>query len=389
MMAIGHLRWPFELIIRQINFKQMKNKALFLLLSLSSSYAFSQAIRIPQFKNFDCSVGRKVATTQINVSYSAPQVKGRTGRIWGTDVAWFGTIVLGYGSDVASPWRAGADEATVVSFSTDVNVNGQPLKAGKYALFMELQADETMLIFNSNTREWGSYFYDKNRDVLRVKTKQIKNAPFAEVLEYRFDSQTDSTVSLSLNWENWSIPMTISVNATDNVFAYIQDEMSSELGFDRPSLKQAARWCLSNNKGLEKAVGWLDRAGNPSFGGLEDFELLDLKSDLLTKLGKTEDAKAARTKSISVATAYELHIYARRLGQQGRKAEAIELFEQNFKKHNGVWPTKVGMMRASSLKGELPKALEFAKKALTEAPDEINRRALEAAIKTLSDGKSL
>src|SRR6478735_171252 len=95
--------------------------------------ANSQALRIPDTTNTVCLTGRKVGVTEISIHYSSPGVKGREGKIYGTNVAWFGYEVLGFGSNVASPWRAGADECTTMSFSTEVTINGKKLPAGKYA----------------------------------------------------------------------------------------------------------------------------------------------------------------------------------------------------------------------------------------------------------------
>jgi hypothetical protein len=80
--------------------------------------------------NLVCLTGRKIGVTDIEIHYSAPGVKGREGKIYGTNVVPFGYEVLGFGSNVASPWRAGADECTTMSFSTDVNINGKLLPAG-------------------------------------------------------------------------------------------------------------------------------------------------------------------------------------------------------------------------------------------------------------------
>ncbi|MBK8348861.1 MAG: DUF2911 domain-containing protein [Saprospiraceae bacterium] len=130
--------------------------------------------------------------------------------MWGTDVAYFGTTVLGFGSDVQSPWRAGADECTTMSFSTDVTINGQSLKAGKYAFFIELGKDESTLIFNSNIQSWGTYFYDISKDVLRVTTKQQKKQKnLIERLEYTYGNQTPNSVEVALEWESWRIPFTV------------------------------------------------------------------------------------------------------------------------------------------------------------------------------------
>ena len=56
--------------------------------------------------NFKSNAGRKVGMTDIEINWNAPGVKGREGKIWGTDIAYFGTTVLGFGSEVSSPWRA-------------------------------------------------------------------------------------------------------------------------------------------------------------------------------------------------------------------------------------------------------------------------------------------
>lgn len=87
------------------------------------------------------------------------------------------------------------------------------------------------------------------------------------------------------------------------------------------------------------------------------------------------------------ATAVELHQYGRQLQGQKKNAEAMAVFEKNYKKYKGAWPTNVGMMRGYSGMGNYKKALEYAKLALPQAPDEGNKRFLEQAIKTLSEGK--
>jgi Protein of unknown function (DUF2911) len=187
----------------------MTKKLLFTLI-VAITYVnngYAQALRIPQNSNFTSSAGRKIGVTEIEVKWNAPGVKGREGKIWGTDIAYFGTSVLGFGSNTESPWRAGADECTTISFSTDVTINGKALVAGKYALFMQLSPDSTTLIFNKNTRAWGSYFYDKSQDVMRVGTIQKKNQPnMQERLVYNFNNQTENAIEISLDWERWSIP---------------------------------------------------------------------------------------------------------------------------------------------------------------------------------------
>ena len=97
----------------------------------------AQMLRLPDGNtNYKCKTGRLLGATNIDINWNAPGVKGREGKIWGTDIVWYGFKVMGFGSNSASPWRAGADECTNFSFSTDIMVNGKPLAAGKYAFLL-------------------------------------------------------------------------------------------------------------------------------------------------------------------------------------------------------------------------------------------------------------
>ena len=87
-----------------------------------------------------------------------------------TDLVAFSFIT----NKMSSPWRAGANEATVISFEHDVKVEGRELKAGSYALFMAVGTDSVMLIFSKQTEAWGSFYYKPEDDMLRVTVKILE-----------------------------------------------------------------------------------------------------------------------------------------------------------------------------------------------------------------------
>ena len=364
---------------------------LFLLFVLVNSNAISaQALRIPQNQNFPSKAGRRVGVTDIDIKWNAPGVKGREGKIWGTPVAYYGYSVLGFGSNVESPWRAGADECTTIAFSTDVTINGKALSAGNYAFFIAVYPDSCVLIFNKNVIAWGSYFYDKSLDVMRVTTIQKKNqSPMQERLTYNFDKQTESSVEVALVWENWKIPFTVAVDAQKTTLTNIKAQMSGELGFDPPSLTAAATWCLQNNVNLPEAVNWINSATNPQLGGTKTFSALSTKSKLLEKTGKTAESVEIMKQALDNATVTELHFYGRQLLTEKKPKEALAVFEANYAKNSGAWPTTAGLMRGHSANGDLKKALEFAKLALPQAPDEASKQVVSEAIKKLEAGKAL
>lgn len=105
---------------------------------------------------------KTIGDLTISIDYSSPSVKGRT--IWG-DLVKYDKI-----------WRTGANEATTISFSKDVKVNEHHVAAGKYALFtIPDKTGEWVVILNTDTELWGSYDFDKNKNVARfeVKTRDI------------------------------------------------------------------------------------------------------------------------------------------------------------------------------------------------------------------------
>ena len=353
--------------------------------------AIAQMMRLPETStNYRCKTGRQLGATHIEINWNAPGVKGREGKIWGTDVAWYGFIVLGFGSNTASPWRAGADECTNIFFSTDVTINGRPLAAGKYAFFIALYPDSCVLIFNKNINEWGSYFYKSEMDVLRVTTYQQKDVKESkERLEYNFSNQTNNSVEVSLDWERWRIPFKVEVDVTATTLAYIRSQMSGAAGFDPPSLESAATWCLQNNVNTEEALNWINAAVDPNLGGANNFKNLSVKAGLLNKLNKKEEADKMMKAAFEKGTVTDLHNYGRQLLGEKKVTEALEIFEMNYKKFNGAWPTSAGLMRGYSAKGDLKKALEYANKAVADAPSPEAKKIMVAAVETLSKGKSL
>lgn len=364
---------------------------ILLILFICNTPVAAQLLRLPNGDvNFKCMTGRRTGVTDIEINWSAPGVKGREGKIWGTAVAHYGFTVLGFGSNVQSPWRAGADESTTISFSTDVTVNGKWLAAGKYAFFIAVYPDSCTLIFNKNTTEWGSYFYNDKLDVMRVTAHQQKDmAVSKERLDYTFSKQTNHSVEVALEWEKWRIPFTVEADLTATTLSSIRTQLSGAMGFDPPSLEAAALWCLQNNINYEEALGWINSAVNPSLGGVNTFKAMSVKSGLLTKLNKQEEADKIMQAAMENASITDLHNYGRQLLTEKKVKEAMVVFEKNYTKNNGAWPTNAGMMRGYSAMGDLKKALEYARKAVLQAPSAEIKKIIEQAISTLESGKPL
>ena len=375
----------------KIKFTTGRTLAVVVFIMALQASAFGQMLQLPDGGvNLKRKTGTRVGVTDIEINWNAPGVKGREGNIWGTQVAPYGFTVLGFGSSVASPWRAGANESTTISFSTDVTINGRKLAAGRYGFFVALYADSSTLIFNKNTSGWGSYFYNSSMDVMRVGTRQQKDMKESrERLDYTFSSHTDRAVEVALEWERWRIPFKVEVDLTNTALASLQSQLSGALGFDPPSLEAAAAWCLQNNINYDQALSWINVVVDPNMGRVSTFSAFSTKAGLLAKLNKKAESDQIMQTALLNANAMEMHQYGRQLLNEKRVDEAMGVFEKNYKKNKGAWPTNGGMMRGYSAKGDLKKALEYAKLALAQAPNEETKKLLEQAIKTLESGKAL
>jgi len=134
--------------------------------------------------------------SKITVDYHRPKVKGR--EIWGTRLANYGT----------PPWRAGANEATAVTFSDDVTVNGKEIAAGTYGYHIELSADKWTVIFNKRYEAWGSYGYKADQEVARVDVAPV-DAPHQEELLFGFEKNTGNGTDLFIHWEKKKASVTV------------------------------------------------------------------------------------------------------------------------------------------------------------------------------------
>ncbi len=156
-----------------------KSELIFVLLcGLVCSVCQAQTITLtapPNGDNQKSAVTQWIGLASVTITYRGPDVHApdgsdRKGHIWGELVHYGLKDPDGFGTSLASPWRAGANEITSVTFSHDVLINGKSIKAGTYGLFLLLEQDRPWTwIFSSNATSWGAYYYTPDEDVLRVE----------------------------------------------------------------------------------------------------------------------------------------------------------------------------------------------------------------------------
>jgi len=129
------------------------------------------------------------------VVYSQPHLKGRE--------------MLGGKIKYGKVWRLGANEATEIFLTKDIQIQGKTLEAGAYSLFAIPEADKWTLIFNNVAEQWGTD-YDESKDALRV-TVSPESGPQREMMTFLFENVTTDKGTCVLHWNQTRIPFEIQV----------------------------------------------------------------------------------------------------------------------------------------------------------------------------------
>ena len=359
----------------------------FVLLCLSI-IGFSQLTVPPDGGNKKAMVGERIGITDVTIHYDRPGVKGREGKVWG-QLVHVGFADLGFGTSKAAPWRAGANENTTIEFSSDVKVEGQALAAGKYAFFIAYDPNECTLIFSKNNTSWGSFFYNPSEDVLKVKVKPVALDKSVERLKYEFADQTDNSATIVLQWEKLSIPFKVEVDLDKLQFESFRRELRGERSYNPgwQSYWQAARYAADRKVNLEEGLAWANQSINDPFVGEANFQTLSTKADILSKLGRMEEADSTMKKALPMGNMNQVHQYARYLLSMKRNKEALEAFKLNYQKNPNKFTTLMGLTRGYSANADYKNALKYATQALPLAPDPQNKSNVEAMIAKLKEGK--
>jgi len=178
----------------------------------------------------------------ISVSYYRPNTRGRK--------------IFGGMEPYGAVWRTGANNATVIKLTDTVQVEGNTLAPGAYALFTIPGTDEWTIIFNKKAAQWGAYAYDEKDDLFRFKVKPFKLANKVETLTLQFADVTQEKCSFQILWENTGVSFNLTNNPDDRILANILEAMKG----DKKPYYMSAIWCYNHNRNLEQALGWMQEA---------------------------------------------------------------------------------------------------------------------------------
>lgn len=241
-------------------------------------------VTLPPESQF-ATVTQNVGDAKITITYHRPNTKGR--ELWGKLVPY------------NEPWRAGANDNTTIEFTTDVNINGQKLAAGKYGFHTIPTETEWTIIFNNVNNAWGSFTYKPDQDALRVKVKPTAAHTSYETLLYTFEDVTANSTKVILSWGQLQIPFTVDVGDVNaRLLNQLREAIKNRQADDVRALNQAAGFVytykLKDN--YNEAIGWIDE----SIKVKETFANLNTKARLLAETGKKSEAISTAEKAINI-----------------------------------------------------------------------------------------
>ncbi|MEM1319086.1 MAG: DUF2911 domain-containing protein [Bacteroidota bacterium] len=268
------------------NAKMIKTPLLLMLMMCFGILAYGQP-NLPR-KSPKASTSYTVGLTDITVAYSSPSVNGRA--IWGELEAW------------DKLWRAGANEATTIEFSTDAVIEGQPLPKGKYSFFViPKETGKWTVIFNKIADQWGAYQYDEKQDALRVDIAPKMVKVSEERLSYRIVDQGIDKGYIRLGWEKMRLYVRFRVKYLDEAIASVEAAVAG--GGDKvwTFYAQGAEFLLDAKKEMKKAQEWADKS-TELFGHSWNWWI---KAQVDAANGDYKSAVASAAKSAEMAAANE------------------------------------------------------------------------------------
>jgi len=243
--------------------------------------AQTPALKLPRASQHAV-ITQTVGLTDITIDYSRPVAKGR---------AIFGGLV-----PYDKVWRTGANDATTITFSDDVTINGQALAKGAYSLHTIPGKDSWTIIFNKVAKQWGSFSYDQAQDALRVTAKPQK-APFAEVFTIGFPDVTPDNATVVLRWADLAVGFTVGTNTTAKTMASVSEAVSAAAATDFQTPQRAASFAF-DSASYDQALKWADQ----SVGIKQTMSNLYLKARIQAKKGDKAGAIATAQSALKLAT---------------------------------------------------------------------------------------
>lgn len=345
--------------------------------TFASAALYAQGITVPRTPSPAATVSQTIGISTVSISYSRPSVRGR--QVFGAALVPYGWNVQSFGPGNSAPWRAGANENTVIELSHPAKIEGKDVPAGKYGLFFVINADNSgEVILSKDYRSWGSFFYDEKNDQLRAPIR-IRDIAHVEMLTYDFINLTKTTAELVLNWEKKQFPVKIEFAVDDIVMANATEQLKGPIGFNWAGVNSAANYAMQNKVNLEQGLKWSEQA----VAANKSFQTLQVKAGLLRALNRAPEADQVMKDALAVANENDLNLYGYSfLGRNefDKAIEVLTLATTRYPTSANAWDS---LGEACALKGDNKTAIKHFKKSLSLNPPAGTKANSEKYLKQL------
>jgi len=188
---------------------------------------------------------------------------------------------------------------------------------------------------------------------------------------------------IALQWEKLSIPFKVDVDVENIVLARMKEQVTGQRGFNALNLQAAVNYFSNKGIYLDEALGWAIRGAS-----FKSFATLNALSSVYAKMNKIKESDSVLNEALMYATPTQSLNAGRSLITVKRLDKALEVFTGSQKRNGDVFQVNAGFMSYYSAKGDFKKALDYANKALAQAPDAA-KPAINANIAKLKEGKDI
>jgi len=259
-------------------------KTILTAIAFSISLCVSAQIETPQ-PSPNAVLTQNIGLSEVSLAYSRPSANGRT---------IFGDLV-----PFNKRWRTGANENTILTFSHDVEIEGQYLEAGSYALYSVPKEESWDVFFYEDTDNWGlpkTWNEDAVAAMVNLPVSTLNHN--VETFTIGFNAIAMDKAHLQISWEKTMIEIPIDFPTDDLVMQNINTVMSGPSARD---YFNSAVYYLNADKDLKKAEKWIDKAMAMS----EDKPYWMLRQQSLIYAANGKNAKAVEVAKVSLAAAKE------------------------------------------------------------------------------------
>ena len=214
-----------------------------LVLGLMSICTFAQ-VTTPQASP-SAKTEQVVGLTTISLNYSRPAVKGRT--------------IFGGLEAYDEKWRTGANANTTIEFSDEVIVEGNNVRAGKYAIYSIPGKESWTIYLYANTDNWGlPKNWDEDLVAAEFKVPAMRTESLVESFTIQVKNITSKKADVEIAWENIKVNFSVEVPTDQKVMASIKKTIKE--GAKPRDYYSSAVYYLNEDKDIKTAVEWIDKA---------------------------------------------------------------------------------------------------------------------------------